>query len=450
MLKYNMKMAWLSIRRRPVLNLLMVMAIAIGIGIFTAAITMVYQGSQTDLPHKSDRLFLVQLDSRNLASEPVDNFNKMIDMTYIDTVNVSQIDYPKSQITFGWLTDQLVNVENKNVMPYRGFSFVTNRAFFSIMDIPFLYGSAWSQEQEISGAPVVVITKARNDLLFNGENSVGKQIRLDDKAVTIVGVIDEWHVRYRFYDRTFMKGLSDDAYLPYRYALDANLSRNARFECWDNTSMRYQSSGTEELLASECGWITVWSLLDSKDDLAEFRNVLDDYVDGQRASGRFPREGGHLLTSLDEVMAYVHNKNVDYQFYFIIGSMFMAACIFSAVGIMLANFMSKTREVCIRRALGAKRKVLIGQYISEVAVVGFIGGVLGIFISFGSLHLMKLKMFHSVGFYADIADLDLLFKLDAVMVGTGIFIAIISSILVSITPILRVCQVKVSRNLTME
>lgn len=428
----------------------MVLAVGIGIGIFTAAMTLVYQGSQTDLPYKSERLFLVQLDSRKPSAEPVDNFDQMIDMTYIDSVNVHQLEFPHAKTTFGWLTDQMVNIDSKNVVPYRGFSFVTTREFFSMMEIPFLYGSSWTKEQEQSGEPLVVLTKARNDYLFNGENSIGKQIRLDNHVVTVVGVIDDWHVRYRFYDRTFMKGLSDDAYLPYRYALDADFGRNSRFECWDSTSMRYQNSGKEELLASECGWITYWAELDNKNDLPAYRQRLDEYVQEQRMSGRFSREPEHLLTSLSDVMAFIHNQNVDNKFYFIIGGLFMVACVFSSVGIMLASLMSKRKEVSVRRALGAKRKVLISQYICEIGMIGFVGGLVGILVSLLALHLMKLKMFYSVGFYADIADLDMLFQLDWVMVSTAIVIAVVSSILVGITPIIRVCNVQVSQHLRMD
>jgi putative ABC transport system permease protein len=448
MLKYNIKLAWLSILQRPWLTLLMVLAIGIGVGIFMTAMTVVYQGNKTDLPHKSDRLFLMQLDSRSPSAEPISHFNDMVDMTYRDALNLYQLDRENISTTFTWLTDQIVNLDSKSVKPYRGYSLVTTRSFFSIFDVPFLFGEPWSEEQERTSAPVIVLTKARNDYLFGGANSIGKQLRIDNHIVTVVGVIDNWNVRYRFYDRTFMQGLSDDAYLPYKFSIANDLARNARFECWDSTNMDFQDRNTAQLVASECGWVTFWAELKDASDVQAYKSSIDQYVEQQRTLGRFPRENNNMLTSLDDVMAFVHNNNVDNKFYFIIGALFMAACVFSAVGVILAKFARKRKEVSVRRALGAKRKVLILQYITEIGLIGLIGGMVGVFVSLGALHLMKLKTFHASGFYVHISDLDTLFRFDWPMFLVAIFVAISSAILVGIIPILQVCNVQISRYLT--
>lgn len=447
MIFYNVKQAWIGVCSRPWLTFLMVIAIGIGIGIFMTALTMVYQNTKVDLPHKSDRLFSVQLDSRSMTADPVDHFNNMIDLTYQDAVALNKQDIPGAKTTFTWLTDHIVNLDNSDVKPYRGYSIVTTKSFFELMDIPFIYGNPWTIEQELAGEPVVVLTKWRNEYLFGGENSIGKQIRLNDQVVTVVGVMDSWNVRYRFYDRSFIQGLSDDAYLPYQLAIQTNMKRNARFECWDNTNMDFQVENVDELIASECGWVTFWAELQEPNNKAEFEYFLNQYVEDQRVSGRFPRPNNNFVTSLDEVMEFVHNNNVDNIFYFLIGGLFMSACVFSAIGVILTRFMQKRSEVSIRRAMGAKRKTLIGQYLSEVALIGMIGGFIGIAVTAVSLYLMKLKTFKSSSFYADIGDLDKLFQLDWVMMATAIAVAIFSAILIGIIPIWQVCHVQISQHL---
>lgn len=447
MIYYNLKQAWKGVCARPWLTFLMVAAIGIGIGIFMTALTMVYQSTKVDLPHKSERLYSVQLDSRSMAADPVDHFNDMIDLTYQDAVALYKQDIAGAKTTFTWLTDHIVNLDDPNVKPYRGYSIVTTKTFFELMDIPFIYGNVWTEEQEAAGEPVVVLTRWRNDYLFGGENSVGKQIRLNDQVVTVVGVMDNWNVRYRFYDRSFIQGLSDDAYLPYNLAIQTNMKRNARFECWDDTNMDFQADNVEQLLASECGWVTFWAELTNPSNKAEFESALNQYVDDQRALGRFPRPNNNFVTSLDEVMEFVHNNNVDNVFYFLIGGLFMAACVFSAIGVILTRFVQKRPEVSIRRALGAKRKTLVGQYLSEVAIIGIIGGFIGIAVTAASLYLMKIKTFKSSSFYADIGDLDKLFQLDWLMMLTAIAVAVFSAILIGIIPIWQVCHVQISQHL---
>ncbi|HAD47619.1 MAG TPA: ABC transporter substrate-binding protein, partial [Idiomarina sp.] len=60
---YYCRLAWLSIRRNPVLSTLMMAAIALGIGAAMTTLTINYLMSANPIPGKSEQLFYVQLDS---------------------------------------------------------------------------------------------------------------------------------------------------------------------------------------------------------------------------------------------------------------------------------------------------------------------------------------------------------------------------------------------------
>lgn len=72
--------------------------------------------------------------------------------------------------------------------------------FFAMFDARFRYGGGWSAHDDDQRAAVVVISSALNQKLFGGADSVGREIDLDAHSYRIVGVLDDWDPRPRFFD----------------------------------------------------------------------------------------------------------------------------------------------------------------------------------------------------------------------------------------------------------
>lgn len=52
------------------------------------------------------------------------------------------------------------------------------------------------------------------------------------------------------------------------------------------------------------------------------------------------------------------------------------------MNIMLSNILERTREIGIRRAVGATRQNVLRQFMYEAVVISIVGGLLGIFLGF--------------------------------------------------------------------
>ncbi|MCI0348956.1 MAG: FtsX-like permease family protein, partial [Acidobacteriales bacterium] len=60
------------------------------------------------------------------------------------------------------------------------------------------------------------------------------------------------------------------------------------------------------------------------------------------------------------------------------------------MNIMLASILERTREIGIRRALGARQKDIIRQFLIEATLISFVGGLMGIGFGFGISRLIAL------------------------------------------------------------
>ena len=71
MLLYNVRLAWKSVQRYPVLSALILLGIALGVGVSTTFITAYHVLARDPVPGKSDSLYYVRMDSWGSRGQPV-------------------------------------------------------------------------------------------------------------------------------------------------------------------------------------------------------------------------------------------------------------------------------------------------------------------------------------------------------------------------------------------
>jgi putative ABC transport system permease protein len=110
---------------------------------------------------------------------------------------------------------------------------------------------------------------------------------------------------------------------------------------------------------------------------------------------------------------------------------FLLVCLVNTVGLLLAKFSARAGEIGVRRALGATRPEIFRQFLIEAAVVGLVGGALGLLLSFAGLWLISMQS----------EEMALVARMDWLMLGTTIALAVGASILAGLLPTWRACQV---------
>ncbi|MDT0596508.1 ABC transporter permease [Glaciecola petra] len=420
-------LAWRSFKRTPVVSVLMVLAIAIGIGITMTSLSVYHMMSMDPIPHKSSKLYAVQLDTMDDGEEWWTEDNLPTQITYKDAMFLNDVDLPYRKIA-STRTGFTVHMNSSEVKPFLESARVTGNEFFAMFDLEFLYGNAWSKEQYQSAAPVVVLSESINEKLFGGEDSVGKQVYLNDEVFQVVGVIKEWDIHTKYYDLNNGSFNSpEDLFIP------LSLIKAKELTTWGNTNgWKYQEINSfQDRLNSELLWVQFWVELNNEQEKQAFSEYLTNYLAEQGTLGRFEREKTEFsLRNVNEWMEYNNVVSEDNRLLVGLSFLFLTVCLVNILALLLAKFLRRAPEVGVRRALGASKSHVFAQHLVEVSMLGFFGGVVGIGIA--QLGLWGVRSTYS--YFSALATMDLSMLFAAPM------IAIVSCLIAGAIPAWLVCK----------
>ena len=427
MFTYYLQLGLRSLKRNPVLTALMVIGIGLGIAASMTTLTVLHLMGSDPIPWKSDKLHYVQLDNWDVNQPYYDDGRPPDQVTYRDAMALMTAGKADKQSAMYKLSLP-VQPENPEIKPFRALGRVAYTDFFGMFEPPFRFGSPWGASEDASHARVIVLGKEINEKLFGGQDSVGKSVRLDGNDYRVVGVLDDWKLRFRYYDVTNGAFADpDEFFIPFTTAIDLKQRASGNNSCFSPSG-----DGWDAYLDSDCVWIQMWAQLDSAQRLDEYKSFLDNYVNEQKKLGRFQRPLNNRLLDVNGWMADQEVVSRDMEVQTGLAFAFLVVCLVNTVGLLLAKFTRKAGEIGLRRALGASRREVFSQYMIESGVVGLSGGVLGLLLT--GLGLIAVRALYSE--YKTVAHLDW------TMTGLTIVLAIAAALLAGIYPTWRACRVQ--------
>jgi putative ABC transport system permease protein len=423
MFGYYLDLALRSLRRNPVLTALMVLAIGLGIGASMTTLTVLHVLSGDPLPGRSGHLFYPQMDPRDMNGydphgEPADQ------LTWIDGMNLLHAKRAERQAL---MTGGQVPVQptQANLDPFYVDARYTTAGFFPMFDTPFEYGRPWTAADDESSARVAVISSSLNNKLFDGKNSVGQILRVDDADLRIVGVMADWRPNPHFYDLYLGQyGENEDVFVPLSTSQDLKFGHSGSTDCWNTANQ-------EDMKTAPCTWLQLWVQLDTPADFAAYKSFLVHYSQEQKALGRFQRPPNVRLRNVMQWLDFRHVVPGDVRLQTWLAFGFLLVCLVNTVGLMLAKFLRRSGEISVRRALGAARHTVFAQFLIEAGVIGLAGGALGLLLALLGLWLVRQQPAE----YAQLAHLD-----PAMLLITFV-LALSASLLAGLLPAWRACGI---------
>ena len=297
-----------------------------------------------------------------------------------------------------------------------------------MFDVPFVFGGGWDASADERAEPVVVLTRALNERLFGGEDSVGRRLIMGGQQFQVVGVIDAWDPTPRFYD-PINGGFQEVQEMFIPYSLTPILQLNSVGSDWGWKSEDILTF--DDWLNSESVWIQYFVEFESPRDADDYVSHLDAYVAEQKKLGRFERPMNNNVYDVNDWMEYHEVVATDAKVLVGLSFLFLVVCMLSTIALLLTKFVGKKTETSLRRALGASRKAIFNQQIVEVAVIGLAGGFIG--LALAGLGLQGIKAIYDAP--------PGLVQLDWVMTFAAFGIAIASGMFAGLYPAWRVCRI---------
>ena len=235
-----------------------------------------------------------------------------------------------------------------------------DESFFSTAGMIMKNGRNFSMIDYSNRNKVVILDKNAVDTLFSGVNPVGKVIEIKKEPFLVVGVVTEIHpfepVIQTLEDyETFSTESAGKIYVPY--------SIWPEIYSYDNPEhVMIQVTGTDAMTAA--GKATTKIL--NENFVREDQKIQYTAVD--------------LLEQAKKIQSLSQSTNG--MLLWIAGISLLVGGI-GVMNIMLVTVTERTREIGLKKAIGAKKSTILFQFLTEAAVLTSIGGLLGVLVGIG-------------------------------------------------------------------
>ncbi|HLJ85899.1 MAG TPA: ABC transporter permease [Candidatus Angelobacter sp.] len=279
--------------------------------------------------------------------------------------------------------ETIVQQDNRSfTLPISGF----NSSGQSIRVLQVEEGRFYNLQDEMERAHVAVLSSEAKTKLFSGQYALGQKIRINGLSFEVIGVL-----------KPKMQEGDDDinrtVYIPFATMSDL-----------------------KDTLYLDGIWI-------------DYEGTEYDKIENEI---RQAMAGFHGFNPTDQRAIFIFNamKQVNTFEIITIGLQILLAFIgmltlgIGGVGlmnIMLVSVTQRTREIGIEKALGARRRHILFQFLAEALAITFVGGLLGVAIAYlVSWSAGSLTLYSAVAKNAEAADIHLMISPANLLISTGI------------------------------
>ena len=340
-IRYSVRTLW----RSPGLTLTVLFTLALGIGANTAIFTVDYATFLAPLPFLHPEQLVI-------VWSKIQTFHNGISAgDFIDWQNQNSSFQALKAFTGGSFNiaskDQPENIEGQQLTP----------GYFNMLGLPFFLGRDFLPEEGVQGKDHVVILTHKLWAHLGGDPKlVGRSIQINGEPYTVTGVLPPG-----LFDR-------DDAQLTVPLVFKPE-QINHHFH-WLIAIGRLKPGVTIKQAQADMDNVT-W-------------HIAQAYPTSNKGWGAFvePFKNDFLPSDRKQTLWFLLGA---------VGFILLIACV-NVANLLLARGIARQKELAVRSALGATRKIIFEQLLTESLLLSLVGGLLGVGVGYAMLRAVLVIM----------------------------------------------------------
>ncbi|MBD0823141.1 ABC transporter permease [Aestuariibaculum marinum] len=375
----------------------------------------------TPIPDEKDENSNEEGNDGNNKSNETKRYSKGLDILDAESIknNIPSVKLVSPEII---MDTYVINNGRQNPVKLIGVS----SSFFESSNIHIEKGKDFSKHQLLNALPVCIIGKKVEKKLFTGESALGRQIKVKDVWLQVIGVIEEKLISDQAQENLGIRDLNQDIYIPIKTFL-----------------IRYKDrkiiSSTGPSISGGGGNIII---VGGQQNGPKKRIPRGNYHQIDKLTVQVSNSNELKATAevLSKMLKRRHNDVLDFEitipiqllkqqqktkqiFNIVLSIIAGISLLIGGIGIMnimLASVLERTKEIGIIRAIGATEEDVILQFLSESVLISVGGGVAGILL--GIIGAYTIEIFSGIETVLSLTSVLVSFFI-AVLVGLffGIF-----------------------------